>query len=82
MEVTKDIYEATLRQSYALLFMASQLPMADCLRAAERSESLGWVTDPTLWMLNQGKLSEDIKVLRAVRDLGLLAPQPVTKAAP
>ncbi len=43
-------------------------PLADLVRAGERSQSIGPLVDPTLWIKKHRALAQDLVVLKAARD--------------
>lgn len=71
--LTAGEYKQTLQSCYLVLQLTRQLRLDEALEWAGYADTMSSLFDPTLWMRNHGKLSEDIEVMRAVAQLQKLA---------
>jgi hypothetical protein len=75
--LTAGEYKQTLQSCYLILHLSRHLRLDDALEWAGYADTMSSLFDPTLWMRNHGKLSEDIEVMRAVAQLQKLAQKAV-----
>jgi hypothetical protein len=75
--MTAAEYKQTLQSCYLIFHLAHHLRLDEALEWAGYADTVSSLFDPTLWMRNHGKLSEDIEVMRAVAQLQKLAQKAV-----
>ena len=62
-------YEITLRQAYLVAeVLVNMKDLPEAIRAADLAETTGPLLDPTAYMRKRKALSEDLEVLRILRD--------------
>lgn len=67
--MAEDTYSCTLHQAYLLASMlVSMEDLGGAIKAADHAEAVGPLIDPTLYRAKGKALSEDLRVMRILRD--------------
>jgi hypothetical protein len=70
--VTKEEYQETQMRLVMLRQLADGIPLNEFLRAIERTDALGPILDPTLWMKGHRELGKIRELARALQAFAML----------